>query len=228
MAKRVKKHLVKFLEIDQLEKLQEPLVEKFKNALIKGKMNKRDITAIRDITVLTLVYSCALRISEATNLLLINLDMQRQYIRIVDSKGDDRMVYVPDGTIKLIKKWLEVRPKNDNPYLFCNVKGSTKPDVRTGKEPNVPLGRDYFNKLISKLADETGVRMAGGTELSKPHPHTLRHTRAMNYMDNGVELNVIQKLLGHKNIGTTQVYAHVRQEVADNVQRQSVAGIVDF
>lgn len=222
-GKRIKRKLPKYLEVDKLQELEEPLINEAKNALSKQELSCKDKLAIRDFAVLTLVYSCALRISEAVNLLAINIDLDKQYINIIDSKGDDRIVYIPDPAIGILKDWLEIRPNNDNPYFFCNVKGSTKPD-----EDPKPLGRDYYNKLISKLADMTGVRMSGGNELAKPHPHTLRHTRAMSYMDADVPLAVIQKILGHKNIATTQIYAEVRQKVKDDVQKQNIAGIVSL
>lgn len=225
MGKRVKKQLIKFLEMDQLEALQQPLIDKVKKALIKENMDSYDKIAIRDMALLTLVYSCALRISEATNLKTINVNLKNQYVYIVDSKGDDRKVYIPEPTIKVLNMWLDIRPKNNNPYFFCHVKGSTKPVEFTEEKP---ISRRYYNTLIERLAEETGVRMAGGQDLKKPTPHTLRHTRAMQILDSGAELNVIQKILGHKNIATTQVYANVRQEAADDVQKQNVVGIVNF
>lgn len=220
--KRNKKKVAKFLEIDQLQELQTPLIEDVRSAKLKKQLNAKDKIAIRDFAVITLVYSCALRISEALNLKMHNIDLQRRYMTIVDSKGDDRVVSIPAPVIDILNEWLSIRPDwKNNPYLFCNVKGSTKPS-----EQGKPLGRDYYNKLISKLADLTGVRMAGGDELSKPHPHTLRHTRAVNWYDNGVELDVIQHILGHRNIATTQVYATVRQEKVDKIQQENLDGII--
>lgn len=222
--KRYKRELPKFLEIEDLERLEKPIVDEIKMTKAKEVLNSKEKIAIRDFAVLTLVYSCALRISEALNLELHNINFKKQYMIIYDSKGDDRMVSIPAPVIGILQEWLKVRPdwKNNN-YLFCNVKGTTKPS-KEGK----PLGRDYYNKLISKLADITGVRMAGGGELVKPHPHTLRHTRAVNLRDHGVELDVIQQILGHRNISTTQVYAKVRNETINKVQQDNLDGIVNI
>ena len=208
--KRVKQDLPKFLEIDELEKLEKPLADKIKTLLVKDE----------------LVYSCALRISEATNLLSIHIDLDKQYVDITarNSKGGrGRRVYIPDPAIKILREWEKIRPINDNPYFFCNVKGSTTP----GDGPK-PISRLHYNRLINNLAEISGVRMAGEDELVKPHPHTLRHTRAMSYMDAELPLAVIQKILGHRNITTTQVYANVRQSVTDNAQKENVAGIINF
>lgn len=225
-GKRNKRKLIKFLEIEQLEQLEQPLVEKVKKALSKDEKDSYDKVAIRDMAVLTLVYSCALRISEATNLKMINIDLNRNYIYVVGSKGDDRKVYIPEPTKDILLKWLSVRPKNDNPYFFCHVKGSTSSAEFVTSEK--PLNRQYYNNLIEKLANKTGVRMAGGSVIAKPTPHTLRHTRAMQLLDSGTDLNVIQKILGHKNIATTQVYAETRQDAADEAQKVDVAGIIKF
>ena len=69
----------------------------------------------------------------------------------------------------------------------------------------------------------SGVKLKDG---SLPHPHTLRHSRAMEIYDSGIDLEVIQKLLGHKNISTTQIYAEVRDERVAKVQQAVVGGLV--
>ena len=222
--KRYKRELPKFLEIEDLERLEKPIIDEIKMTKAKEVLNSKDKIAIRDFAVLTLVYSCALRISEALNLELHNINFKKQYMIVYDSKGDDRMVSIPAPVIGILKEWLKVRPnwKNNN-YLFCNIKGTTRPS-----EEGKPLRRNYYNRLISKLADITGVRMAGGGELVKPHPHTLRHTRAVNLRDHGVKLDVIQQILGHRNISTTQVYAKVKNEIINKVQQDNLDGIVNI
>lgn len=222
--KRYKRELPKFLEIEDLERLEKPIIDEIKMTKAKEVLNSKDKIAIRDFAVLTLVYSCALRISEALNLELHNINFKKQYMIVYDSKGDDRMVSIPAPVIGILKEWLKVRPnwKNNN-YLFCNIKGTTRPS-----EEGKPLRRNYYNRLISKLADITGVRMAGGGELVKPHPHTLRHTRAVNLKDHGVKLDVIQQILGHRNISTTLVYAKVRDETINKVQQDNLDGIVNI
>lgn len=222
--KRYKRELPKFLEIEDLERLEKPIIDEIKMTKAKEVLNSKDKIAIRDFAVLTLVYSCALRISEALNLELHNINFKKQYMIVYNSKGDDRMVSIPAPVIGILKEWLKVRPnwKNNN-YLFCNIKGTTRPS-----EEGKPLRRNYYNRLISKLADITGVRMAGGGELVKPHPHTLRHTRAVNLRYHGVELDVIQQILGHRNISTTQVYAKVKNEIINKVQQDNLDGIVNI
>ena len=88
-----------------------------------------------------------------------------------------------------------------------------------------PLNQKYYNQLFEKLANETGVKLRDG---SKPHPHTLRHSRAMELYDNTDNLQLIQKLLGHKNIATTQIYAQVRDEKVAEMQNAITGGLISL
>lgn len=153
-------------------------------------MSVPDKIAVRDFVIVNLVYAGALRISEACNLELKDLDIEHKQIYVFNGKGGDRIVPLPDQAIELIKIWLQIRPewKNNN-YLFTNVKGTTRP----GKTR--PISQKYFNQLFEKLANETGIKLRDG---SLPHPHTLRHSRAMELYDNVGDLQLIQTLLGHK------------------------------
>lgn len=217
---RRKTKIVKFLEVDEVKKFQEPIIEKVHEALEDEKMTTTDIIAIRDFAVINLVYACALRISEACNLTLNYLDLDKKEMYVIDGKGGDRIVPIPDPTIKIIQEWLKVRPNwRDNPYVFTNVKGTTRPGAVR------PLNQKYYNQLFHKLAEESGVKMRDG---SMPHPHTLRHSRAMEIYDNIGNIEILKKLLGHKNISTTQIYAQVRDEKVAEVQQAITAGLVSL
>ncbi|MCI6189896.1 MAG: tyrosine-type recombinase/integrase [Clostridium sp.] len=217
---RKKAKIVKFLEVEQIKEFQKPIIEEAKEAMGKNEMSVADKIAIRDFAVINLVYACALRISEACKLTLNYLDLEKKEIYVVDSKGDDRVVPIPEPTIKIIKEWLKIRPnwKNNN-YVFTNIKGSTRP----GKVR--PLNQKYYNQLFNKLAEMTGVKMKDG---SNPHPHTLRHSRAMEIYDNIDNLEILKKLLGHKNIATTQIYAQVRDSKVAEVQNTIVGGLISI
>lgn len=217
---RKKAKIVKFLEVEQIKEFQKPIIEEAKEAMGKNEMSVVDKIAIRDFAVINLVYACALRISEACKLTLNYLDLEKKEIYVVDSKGDDRVVPIPEPTIKIIKEWLKIRPnwKNNN-YVFTNIKGSTRP----GKIR--PLNQKYYNQLFNKLAEMTGVKMKDG---SNPHPHTLRHSRAMEIYDNIDNLEILKKLLGHKNIATTQIYAQVRDSKVAEVQNTIVGGLISI
>ena len=218
--KRNKTKLVKFLEIDEVKELQQPVIDKAKNAMNKENMSATDKIAIRDFAVINLVYACALRISEVCNLKLNDLDLSKKILYVIDGKGGDRIVPIPEPTIKIINEWLEIRPNwNGNNYVFTNIKGTTRPgEVR-------PLNQKYYNALFNKLAKMTGVTLRDG---SIPHPHTLRHSRAMELYDAVQDIELLQKLLGHKNISTTQIYAQVRDERVAEMQNKITAGLISI
>ena len=217
---RKKTKLVKFLEVDEIKELQKPIMNEVKEPLEKDKLNVPDKIAIRDFAVISLVYACALRISEACNLKLNYLDLNRKELEVVDGKGGDRIVPIPEPTIKTIKEWLKIRPSwKNNDYVFTNIKGSTRP----GKVR--PLNPKYYNQLFNKLAEITGVKMKDG---KNPHPHTLRHSRAMEVYDNVQDIEILRKLLGHKNIANTQIYAQVRDERVMQAQQSIIGGLISI
>lgn len=218
--KRNKVKIVKFLEVEELKEFEEPLYERAKKALEKENMTVPDKIAFRDFVVVNLVYAGALRISEACNLELKDLDLIHKRVYVFNGKGGDRLVPLPEATIELIEKWLKIRPQwKGNSYLFTNIKGTTRP----GKVR--PLSTKYYNQLFEKLANETGIKLRDG---SLPHPHTLRHSRAMELYDNTDNLQLIQTLLGHKNISTTQIYAQVRDEKVAEMQNAITGGLMSL
>lgn len=218
--KRNKTKLVKFLEIDEVKELQKPIIDRAKVAMNKEKLSVPDKISIRDFAVINLVYACALRISEACNLQMNDLDLNKKVLYVINGKGGDRVVPIPDPTIKIIKEWLEIRPEwEGNNYVFTNIKGTTRPgEIR-------PLTTKYYNQLFNKLSKATGVTLRDG---SAPHPHTLRHSRAMELYDAVQDIELLQKLLGHKNISTTQIYAEVRDERVADMQNKITAGLINI
>lgn len=227
---RKKKKLVKFLEIDELNKLQQPLTEQAELALEVGQenMTKTNAIALRDFAVLSLLYGCALRVSEGVNLKLHNLLLDKAQVYIINSKGDDRFVDIPLPVVDILKEWLKIRPNiKGNDYVFTRVKGSTKSGEFAESKP-LPLRRQYYNKLIENLAKKTGVTLKGDLEEKLPSPHTLRHSRAMAIRDEDTELDILQQILGHKDLRTTQVYAHARREQIRNAQMNNTKGIISL
>lgn len=220
---RKKRKIVKFLEIDEIEKFQKPLLEKAKIGMAKKEKSVEDKVHIRDFTLINLVYGCALRISEACNLTLNYLDLEKKQLYVIDGKGGDRLVPIPEPIVNNLKLWLEIRPNwKGNNYVFTNIKGTTRPDADGVFRNDKPLTMKYYNKLFNDLSKESGITLKSGENV---HPHTLRHSRAMAIYDNGIDLEVLQALLGHKEISTTQVYAKVRDERVIAAQQAVLGGI---
>lgn len=169
--------------------------------LLKANRERTDELASRDQALLEIMYCSGLRCSEVTGLIITQIDFHNRTILIKGKGGKERVVpfsenckeYLLDYAKNLRKKLEQTAGERTN-YFFLNSKGK--------KLTN--RGLEYIIESISKKA---GLSL--GFSL---HPHVLRHSFATNLLENGADLRVIQELLGHSSINTTQIYTHVSKE----------------
>lgn len=149
---------------------------------------------VRDRALFELIYSCGLRVSEASDLRLEELDLENALIRVRGKGGKERLVPLTDEAQKFVRLYLaEARPKLARPgsqEVFVNVRGEG-------------LGRKGIWKNFKFALQKLGL--AGKV-------HTLRHSFATHLLSGGADLRSVQELLGHSSIATTQIYTHVRQD----------------
>ncbi|MBU0899008.1 MAG: site-specific integrase [Nanoarchaeota archaeon] len=146
--------------------------------------------------VLKLLYGCGLRVSEVINLRKINLNFEEGLIHIRLSKGrKDRFVKIPDSVANELRNYSSL---TSGEILF--------PSQRGGK-----LTTATVQKVVKNSAKKAGIR-------KDVHPHTLRHSFATHLLESGADLRIIQKLLGHSNIRTTQIYLQVSSQLIKNVK----------
>ncbi len=165
-----------------------------------------DITTplgIRDRALYELIYSCGLRISEASSLLLSNIHFDEQII-IVRGKGDkERIVPFGDAAQKWLKKYInEVRPlfsgKKVIDEVFLNFRGEK-------------LSRKGIWKNFKAMEAKCGVNAK---------VHTLRHSFATHMLNGGADLRSVQELLGHADLSTTQIYTHVDDQQLSDIHSE--------
>ena len=148
---------------------------------------------IRDRAMLETMYASGLRVSELLALERNKVNLKKAVVSVFGKGAKERKVPLGDFAIEYIKKYIdEVRYKNpgsDSKYLFLN---------RYGK----PISRQYFFKKIKEYAAMAGITVSIS-------PHTLRHCFATHLLENGAQLRAVQEMLGHANIGTTQIYTHI-------------------
>lgn len=150
---------------------------------------------IRDICIFELLYSTGIRVSEASNIKLKDIDLSNRQIRVMGKGSKERIVYFGMPCEKRLNAYLKVRNeflKYASDYLFINQKG--------GK-----LSRESIEYLINKIIEKSSIK-------HKVSPHTLRHTFATHLLDNGADLKSVQEMLGHENLNTTEIYTHVSNE----------------
>ncbi|QQR93761.1 site-specific integrase [bacterium] len=152
---------------------------------------KKIIQSIKNIkhrAIVSLIYSAGLRVSELVKMEIADIDSKRMTILIRGGKGNrDREVMLSSNILLLLRKYyVKYQPKK---YIF---------EGRSGEMYNVRSVQEVFkNALLS-------------SEVNKPASvHTLRHCFATHLIENGIDIRVVQELLGHKNIKTTQIYTHI-------------------
>ncbi len=141
--------------------------------------------------MISMIYSAGFRVSEITNLKIEDINILEKIGHIRQAKGKkDRIFNIPEFLLEEIKQQLERQKKSSQIYLFSG---------RLGK-----LSTRNIQKIIYKAAVRANLRNV--------HTHTLRHSFATHLLESGVDIRKIQKLLGHTNLSTTQIYTHVSNE----------------
>ena len=175
------KHLPDFLLFEEVNRLFESF-------------DLSDVNQLRNRALFELMYACGLRVGEAVTLTLSAINLSQRTLRFVGKGSKERMVpFYTDASVILQRYLKESRPilmaQKAHDRVFVNQKG----------EPLTPRGVEY---LLEKSALAAGLTHA-------VHPHMLRHSFATHLLDNGADLRLVQELLGHSSISTTQIYTHV-------------------
>jgi len=157
----------------------------------------------RNRAIIEVLFSCGLRVSELVNLKLSQIFRKEQFVRILGKGSKERLVPVSEMAfheIDLYMPWrnsLKIKPGEED-YLFLNRRGAH-------------LTRTMILIMLKQQADEAGIEKTIS-------PHTLRHSFATALLEGGADLRVIQALLGHESIGTTEIYTHL----SDTTLREAV------
>ena len=176
-------HLPEYLSMDEIDKLLD--------------IDVNDPFQARNKAILELMYATGLRISEVISLEFKNIDFEECIVRVMGKGSKERIVPINDYALNALNTYLEeYRPlmiKNEvNNYLFLNNHGKQ-------------MTRQGVFKMIKAECLKKGITK----DIS---PHTIRHTFATHLLENGADLRIIQELLGHSDISTTQIYTHLTND----------------
>ena len=180
-----------------LKSIPKSISEKEVEALLAAPDEKTDV-GLRDKTMIETLYSCGLRISELTNLELLNLNLRQGVIRVIGKGQKERLVPMGDQLIALLELYISSSRKNllskgHSDFLFLSTRGQR-------------MTRQSFWHRIKHYC------LASGFEPDKISPHVLRHAFATHLLNNGADLRVVQLLLGHSDLNTTQIYTEVARQ----------------
>lgn len=151
----------------------------------------------RNKAMLELIYATGLRVTELINLTLNNIDLNNDYVRVLGKGSKERIVPIGDIAKKYVTIYINeyrgiLLSKNSSNFLFINnLKGK--------------ISRQGFFKIVKSECQKKGIK-------KNISPHILRHSFATHLLKNGADLRIIQELLGHEDISTTQIYTHVVNE----------------
>jgi integrase/recombinase XerD len=182
------------------ETLNEPAVKQ----LLESVDDSRPL-ARRDRAILELLYASGLRVSELTGARLENLFLEESAIRITGKGNKTRVVPVGGAALKALEAYLN----SERPQLVSRHTGSEIFLSKWGKK----LSTTRIWQIVKERAKLAGID-------SNVYPHLLRHSFATHLLGNGADLRVIQELLGHADISTTQIYTHVDQKHLRDVHRK--------
>ncbi len=162
-------------------------------AAIMDSVDLRGWQGLRDRSILEILYGCGLRVSEVCSLRISCVYPEEGFVRVVGKGDKERLVPMGGEAVQAYANWIGVRPESAAPayddFVYIN---------RFGK----PLSRVSVFTMVKKAALAAGVTK----EIS---PHTFRHSFATHLIENGADLRVVQEMLGHESILTTEIYTHI-------------------
>ena len=194
---RLGEHLPEVLSIEEIDMMQATIdLSKW-----EGQRNK---------TIVEVLFSCGLRVSELCNLKLSNLFLDDEFIRVEGKGRKERLVPISRTAIHQLKLWFIDRnlmqniKKGEEDYVFLNRRGAR-------------LKRTMILLIIKDLGQRAGIQKTIS-------PHTLRHSFATSLLEGGADIRVIQAMLGHESIKTTEIYTHIdthtlRNEIINHQNR---------
>jgi tyrosine recombinase XerC len=198
------------IQENPLEKISSPKQDKKLPSYLTGdEINKfllaPDISTpvgLRDRAILELLYASGLRVSELAHLTRKQIDMDTREIRVIGKGSKERLVLMGKPAKEAIAAYLQnsrhqLAGKKKTEAVFINRYGQ-------------PLIERRIQKIVKQYAQKGGIK-------KRVHPHTIRHTFATHLLDGGADLRVVQELLGHASLTTTQIYTHVSQTQAKKV-----------
>jgi len=163
-----------------------------------------NILELRDKAILEVMYATGVRVSELINIELPSIYYDEEYIRVIGKGSKERIIPIGRKAIESLTKYIpesreKLKNKTSGNILFLNFRGNK-------------MSRMAIFNITKKYCSLAGIR-------KKIHPHTIRHSFATHMLEGGADIRIIQELLGHSDISTTQIYTHIDREYLIEVHR---------
>ncbi|MCE1187738.1 MAG: tyrosine-type recombinase/integrase [Ignavibacteria bacterium] len=180
------------------EVLNRAEIDKLPNAIqdLASNETEKELAVI----IFELLYGCSLRVSELCSLRVHDVDFQKGFIRVFGKGSKVRSTPIGSDSLQLLKDYLQNR-KTSSEFLLITT-----------------TGRQLYPRMVQRLVQKY---ISLVSEISKKSPHILRHSSATHMLDNNADLLAIQKILGHANLSTTQIYTRISVERLKSVYKKS-------
>ncbi len=161
---------------------------------------------IRNHSILETLFSCGLRVSELTHLTFQDLFFEEQFLRVIGKGNKERWVPISQTAIKYLNVYLsnvrnsQLPKKGNEQYVYLNRRGAK-------------LTREMIFTIVKQLAQKANIK-------KNVSPHTFRHSFATHLLEGGADLRVIQQMLGHESIITTEIYTHMDSKYLQQIVQQ--------
>jgi len=180
---KLEKHLPRILSVKEID-------------LLMAQPKTGTIAGLRDRAMLELMYATGMRVSELIGLNTDNLNLDRGFVRCMGKGSKERIIPIGEIAVQynreyLNRGWAKLRKSTGERAIFLNLHGKR-------------LTRQGFWKILKEYARRGGIQK----EIA---PHVLRHSFATHLLENGADLRVVQEMLGHADVTTTQIYTHLSQ-----------------
>jgi len=191
-----------------MPKLGRPLPKSLTETEVVALLKAPDVTqalGVRDRAMLELLYATGLRVSELVSLRIDQVNLRQGVVRVLGKGKRERLVPIGEDAQACIEKYLNTaRPE---------IIGSQQSDYLFATRRSDHMTRQAFWHIIKRYAQKAGI----SADMS---PHTLRHAFATHLLNHGADLRVVQMLLGHSDVSTTQIYTHVARERLKDLHAQ--------
>jgi integrase/recombinase XerD len=198
-APRLPKHLPEVLNQSEVFAiLEQPSKEKTVTTL-------QERLSVRDSAMLEVLYACGLRASELAGLAQHDVLFDERIIRVMGKGSKERIVPIGRSALHWIRQYQRsarghlARSQKSKDILFLNARGG-------------PISRMSVWNIVHRYTRAAGIR-------KEVHPHTFRHSFATHLLEGGADLRAVQEMLGHVDIGTTQIYTHIDREYLKEVHK---------
>lgn len=171
------------------------------------------LAQLRDKSIMELLFSTGLRVSELTKLNREEIDFKRREFGVIGKGGRPRVVFLSKRAVKWIEMYLHKREDDWKP-LFIHFKGRHD---ETGQGEKMRLTARSVQRIVKKYVNKARLPI-------KISPHGLRHSYATDLLMGGADIRAVQEMLGHKNIATTQIYTHITNQQLREIYQKHHSG----